>query len=82
MPTYNAIHTRYLGPTNSKGSRIKALCRGLSATVPLDHALDLVARHEVAARAVADKLGWHDSELALAGESLDERGYVFVAIKA
>lgn len=78
--TYNAIFTRYLGPTNTKGSRIKATARGVSVTVPLDHSLDLVERHEKAARALLVKLGWQDHRTALAGETPDERGYVFVAI--
>lgn len=78
--TYNAIFTRYLGATTHKGSRIKATCRGVSATVPLDYALDLIERHEVAARAVADKLGWQDADIKCAGEGLDSRDYVFVAI--
>ena len=77
---YNAIFTRYLGPTNTKGSRIKASARGLSVTVPLDYALDLVERHEKAARELLAKLGWQDRQTALAGETPDERGYVFVAI--
>lgn len=79
--TYNAIFTRYLGPTNTKGSRIKASARGLSVTIPLDHALDLVERHEKAARALLGKLGWYDRDTALAGETPDGKGYVFVAIK-
>lgn len=80
MTTYNAIFTRYLGPTNTRGSRIKATARGLSVTIPLDHALDLTERHEKAARALLGKLGWYDRDTALAGETPDGRGYVFVAI--
>ena len=80
--TYDAIFTRYLGPTNTRGFRIKASARGLSATVPLDHALGLVERHEKAVRALLAKLGWNDHATALAGETPDGRGYVFVAIGA
>ena len=77
---YNAIFTRYIGPTNTKGSRIKASARGLSVTIPLDYALGLVERHEAAARALMVKLGWQSDASALAGETPDGRGYVFVAI--
>lgn len=80
MTTYNAIFTRYLCPTNTKGSRIKAMARGLSVTIPLDHALDMPERHEKAARALLGKLGWYNSDTALAGETPDGRGYIFVAI--
>lgn len=82
-----AITTRYLGPTNSKGSRVKAIARKrdprngyaeMSATINLNHALSVEQRHCAAAKACAEKYGW--SGLWIGGGNLDEDGYVFVNI--
>lgn len=51
-----AIRTVYLGPTNSRGSRIKATCAAGSVTVGYED--DAVCAHAVAAQALLDKLGW------------------------
>jgi hypothetical protein len=69
------IFTKYLGATNTRGSRIKATAScGPTVTVPYDHAAK--DPHNVAARALAARLGasgtWHR------GPSLDGRGYVYV----
>ena len=34
-----AIHVKYFGPTNTKGSRIKAFCERGSITIPYPHEL-------------------------------------------
>jgi hypothetical protein len=53
-----AIVTKYHGPTNSQGPRVKASAEAGSITLLWDHALDSDANHEVAARALLAKLGW------------------------
>ena len=54
-----AIETRYLPATGSRGSRIKATSgSGLSKTVPWDHAHNQGRNHRDAAEALARKLGW------------------------
>lgn len=53
-----AILTKYLGPTNTRGARVKAWCQADSLTVAWDDALDVNANHELAARALARSLGW------------------------
>jgi hypothetical protein len=41
-----AIETKYLSPTNTRGSKIKAFtCNGHSVTVSYDHALSNEAVH-------------------------------------
>jgi hypothetical protein len=50
-----AIVTKYLGPTNTRGSRIKAAASSGSVTVPFDYEGD---EYETAARALCEKLGW------------------------
>ena len=79
-----SITTRYVGPTNSRGSRIKAIARKrdgigpeLSATVPYGHG-NTEEEHCKGAKACAEKLGW--SGLWIGGGNLDENGYVFVNV--
>lgn len=70
-----AITTKYIGPTNSRGSRFKAVVEdGRSITVPYDHSLNSQDNHAQAALALARKLEW-SGEL-IAGGTKD--GYVFV----
>ena len=54
----HAIKTRYFGPTNYKGSRIKASAAAGTLTVSFDYALDDAGNHTAAAAALAVKLGW------------------------
>ena len=54
-----AITTKYLGPSNIKGSRIKAQCsKGVSLTIGYDHALNSDENHVLAANKLAEKLKW------------------------
>jgi hypothetical protein len=53
-----AIETKYLGPTNHRGARIKATAQAGQITVPYDHALDFGENHIAAARAYAQRKGW------------------------
>ncbi|MDL5595979.1 hypothetical protein QS468_24895 [Bacillus subtilis] len=55
-----AIQTKYLGPTETRGSRISAKCAAGSVTLGYDHALDLESNHVAAAMALCAKLGWSD----------------------
>jgi len=55
-----AIQTKYLGPTNTRGSRIKAWCDAGSLTVDF-HSIDAsddADRYEQVAAMLAEKLGW------------------------
>lgn len=54
-----AIVTKYLGPTDFRGSRVKASCQAGSMTVSWDDALGTDENHTTAAKALASKLGWH-----------------------
>lgn len=53
-----AIETSYWGPTETRGSRIRASCEGGSLYVSYDHALDPEENHYAAATALCNKLGW------------------------
>lgn len=79
------IVTKYLGPTNYKGSRIKAIARKASEnylaqqlTLPKDYALNYDADHCRVAKALADRLGWRGYWMG--GGTPDETGYQWVCI--
>lgn len=50
-----AIETKYIGPTNHKGSRIKASCERGSITISYDDALNSDEAHIAAAQALVNK---------------------------
>ena len=53
-----AITTRYIGPSNVRGSRVKATAAAGSVTLHWDDALNSDANHQAAAVALAAKYGW------------------------
>ena len=55
-----AIVTKFLGPTNSKGARIKAYASGArpTVTIPWDHEWSSERNHEFAAKILKERLGW------------------------
>lgn len=54
-----AITTKYLGPTNYRGSRVVAKCQAKRLTVSWDDALNAEQNYNAAARMLAERLGWH-----------------------
>ncbi len=75
-----AIHTKYLGPTNSRGGRIKAYTAdGRSATISYPHELDGERAHFKAARAFMERhfSYYSRADRMVYGDSADGRGYVF-----
>jgi hypothetical protein len=73
-----AIETRYLGPTDYRGSRIKATDGdGNSATISYPYELSGEDCHRLAADALLNKMGWTGK---LAGGST-KQGYVFVFVE-
>ncbi len=55
---YQAIVTKYFGPTNSRGSRIKATCAAKTIIVAYDYSLNPENNHIAVANALAIKLEW------------------------
>jgi hypothetical protein len=53
-----AIVTKYISATNTKGSRIKATCAAGSLTVHWDHELSVEGNHEAAAKELVRQLDW------------------------
>lgn len=53
-----AIRTKYLAPTNSRGARIKATCAAKSITVSYAYELDIAENHKLAAAELKESLNW------------------------
>lgn len=76
---YQAITTKFLGPTNVRGSRVKATAEAGSITLPWNYSLGVEGNHREAAAKLCFKLGWDDpayGKLHMGG--LPGSGYVFV----
>jgi hypothetical protein len=73
---YQAIVTKYLGPSNVRGSRVKATAEAGSVTLHWDDAKDTDQNHQAAARALAVKFGWDG--IWHGGALPGNAGYVFV----
>ncbi|MEZ2409844.1 hypothetical protein AB6806_23920 [Bosea sp. RCC_152_1] len=71
-----AIVTKYLGPTNSRGSRIKATASAGSVTIPYSYDLRTEDAHAKAAKVLARKMGWAGHWHG--GGTPEGTGYVFV----
>jgi hypothetical protein len=74
-----AIETRYLGATNTKGGRIKATAWAGSITIGYNHALDTQDNHRAAANALIAKMGW--SGTFAQGGNVKGDGYYFVNVE-
>ena len=78
------IVTRYLGPTNHRGSRVKATHQRDSevtwqATLGWDHSLDSTANHQLAAEQLLTK--WVTSDdLAIVGRGHDHNCYYWLVV--
>jgi hypothetical protein len=54
-----AIETKYLGPTNTRGSRYVAYtCNGHRLSMSIENDKDATQNPGIVARALADKMGW------------------------
>lgn len=79
-----AIHTKFISPTNSRGSRIKAYTtgygnhKGFSVTIPFPHEYSSESSHFQAVKALVKKynLDWDLTDMRF-GDSADGRGYSF-----
>lgn len=74
------IRTRYYGPTNTKGSRIKASAWAGSIFVPYRSDLSSENNHVRAARILAEQFGWPGDWVG--GGAHDANGYFFVNVKS
>lgn len=79
-----AIQTRYFGPSNTRGSRIKAWCEAGSITIPYPHECDSGEPcHLKAAEALQKRLGWIGKNYGrLVGGQLPSGDFCFVMVPA
>jgi hypothetical protein len=80
------IITRYLGPTNHRGSRVKATHQRNSevtwqATLDWDHSLDSTANHQLAAEQLLGKWCTAD-DLVIIGRGHDHSAYYWLVVGA
>ncbi len=73
-----AIVTRFLGPTNTKGARLSARCDAKRIVVPWPYELGASAAHAHAAHELADALGWRGVWVGGSLPSKHDDAYVFV----
>jgi hypothetical protein len=73
-----AIVTKFLAPTNFKGSRVKATAEAGSVTLSWNHALNGDRNHAAAAQALAQKYKWDGAYYA--GGIPGHSGYAFVCV--
>ena len=74
-----AIHTKFIAPTNSRGARVKAYTvSGFSATIGYPYEFNHEMCHYQAVKALVakHKLNWNIENMRH-GDSADGRGYVF-----
>ena len=55
-----AIITKFFGPTNARGARIKAAAMRGTITVSYDHSMDSESNHVAAAQALKEKFQFED----------------------
>lgn len=72
-----AIVTKYLSPTNTRGARIRASCQAGSIIIPFDFSLDLNACHLKAVHALLDKLGWKPKAISMGWLPSNNAVFVF-----
>ena len=70
-----AITTKYLGPSNVRGARVKATCEARTIILPWNHALNVDDNHRAAARKLAELLEWNGTWY---GGAPAGNGYCFV----
>src|SRR6476469_1499080 len=74
--SYQAIETKFFGPTNHRGARIRVRCQARTMFVAWDYSLGIDHNHDAAARALAEKLAWRGSWFA--GCNVAGSGNVYV----
>ena len=79
---YQAIQTRYISPTDYRGSRVKATAEAGSVTLSWDHALNATDNHRIAAETLAKKYGWISNGARLVGGCISGPGFVWTVVDA
>lgn len=83
LPVLQAIETKYIGPGNVRGSRVKATtASGININIEWDDGLNSEENHRAAALALMHKLRWDDESRNTSSRDVimgaTQTGYVFV----
>lgn len=78
MYAMQAIETKFLCPTNHRGSRVSAKCAAGRVIVDWDHAMNPADNHAAAVLILASRLGWADRRWHLGCKA--DGGYVAVCV--
>lgn len=73
-----AIKTKYLGPTNYRGARVKASYAAGSIVINWDYELNVEQNHEKAVKSLIKELGWTGKWV---GGFYNNEGYFVQVIK-
>jgi len=73
-----AITSKYHGPTNTRGSRVRATANGHMVTVPWAAEWDAEQNHREACKRLCDKLGWNADRFF--GGVLDDGRWAWVPV--
>lgn len=73
-----AIASKYHGPTDTRGSCVRATANGHMATVAYASELDSEANHRAACKLLCDKLGW-DADRFFGG-AMDDGRWAWVPV--
>jgi hypothetical protein len=75
-----AIVTKFIPVTNTRGSRISAKCEAGRIVLSWDHALNPEENHKAAAMALIKKLGWDDRKWVYGSAGRNARGETFIPV--
>ena len=80
--TRPVVVTKYIGPTDHRGSRVRATGpAGQSVVVSWDHRINAEGNHAAAAAALADKVwGFKTGELTMVGCSIADGRHAFALL--
>lgn len=73
-----AITTKFIGPTNHRGARVRARCEARTIYVYWEHGLGVEENHRRAAEILAKQLGWKGCWVG--GSLPDGSGDCFVCV--
>ena len=73
-----AIQTKFLGATNHRCSRVKAISAAGSLTLSWDYGISNEDNHSAAAEALREKLDWNSGPVTMSSGTLKDGTFVHV----
>lgn len=79
--SHQAIFTKFVGPTNHRGARIKVSCDAKTITVPWNYEKDVDFNHIDARNALVEQLGWSGKWEMGSAPAKSKVGFVHVCVR-